>query len=141
MIQRKQTIWLLLASFSAFLSIKFPFYSGNVVDANTSTKSLMYLTAQQPSLLILIITIAIALSSIALIFLYKSRPKQLLYCIGLIIISLINLVLFLLETKKFVDGTYSLTAILTGIIPVLICLAAFGIYKDEKLVKSADRLR
>jgi Na+/melibiose symporter-like transporter len=136
MIQRKQTIWLLLASFSAFLSIKFPFYSGNVVDANTSTKSLMYLTAQQPSLLILIITIAIAL-----IFLYKSRPKQLLYCIGLIIISLINLVLFLLETKKFVDGTYSLTAILTGIIPVLICLAAFGIYKDEKLVKSADRLR
>lgn len=141
MIQRKQSIWLLLASACAFLSIKFPFYSGNVQDANGTTKSFMYLTAQQPSLLILMTTIAIALSSIALIFLYKSRPKQLLLSIGLLMISIVNLILYFIQTKQFIDGTYSLGAILTVIIPLLICLAALGIYKDEKLVKSVDRLR
>lgn len=56
-------------------------------------------------------------------------------------LSIINLIIYYMETKKFESGTYSLTAILSLAIPVLLVLAARGIWKDEKLVKSVDRLR
>ena len=141
MIQRKQTLWLLFASVSSFLSIKFPFYSGNVLNITSQQKQFTLLTANEPSLLILIFTVAIALASLALIFLYKNRPKQLLLTIITIILSLGNLALYYVETNKFVDGTFSLSAIISAVIPLFLSLAAMGIYKDEKLIKSVDRLR
>lgn len=141
MIQRKQTIWLLIASVCSFLTIKFPFYSGNVVDATTQIKTYTLLTAQQPSLLIFILTICIAVASLAIVFLYKSRPKQLLFCGALILLSIVNTILYFLQTKHFVDGTYSLTSIFSILIPIFIIMAAIGINNDEKLIKSADKLR
>jgi hypothetical protein len=45
--------------------------------------------------------------------------------------------------KKFVpqEGNYDLTASIAIVVPVLIILAIRGIYRDQKLVKSLDRLR
>jgi hypothetical protein len=42
---------------------------------------------------------------------------------------------------KFTTGTYSLTSLLYLAVPVCLFLAARGIRKDDKLVKSLDRLR
>jgi hypothetical protein len=52
-------------------------------------------------------------------------------------------VLFFAQTKKFVpgEGNYDLTAVFAIFIPVLLFFAIRGIRRDEKLVKSLDRLR
>jgi hypothetical protein len=95
------------------------------------------------SILILIITILIIAGAFYNIFLYKSRKKQLLISIGLILLSLVNIFLYwqVSQPPHFVEGNYSLGALVPLAIPILLILAALGIRRDEKLVKSADRLR
>jgi len=153
MLQRKQTLWTVLAIICAALTFKFPFYSGNVaVGANghvlmglTAAPSISFGkdSAGSGSILILIITILIIAGGIYDIFLYKTRKKQLLITIGLIFLSLINIFLYwrACQPPHFVEGNYSLGALFPLAIPVLLILAAQGIRKDDKLVKSADRLR
>ena len=77
------------------------------------------------------------------IFLYKNRKLQLRIVLVSLLVSILNVYLYLKETNKFVqgEGNYDLTCVLAFAIPILIILAAMGIYKDEKLVKSLDRLR
>lgn len=142
MLQRKQTIWLLLASVLAFLSLKFPIYTGNVLENNlpvfkklTANNNLSY------GIIVLILTIASATACLFTIFLYKNRKKQLLLCIGLSLVAILNLILYYLQTKQFVDGAYAITAAIVIAIPIFLLLAAKGIYKDEQLVKSLDRIR
>jgi hypothetical protein len=53
----------------------------------------------------------------------------------------INIVIYFSQLKKFTSGNISLTAVLAFAVPVLLLLAARGIWKDEKLMKSLDRLR
>ncbi|MBS1935801.1 MAG: DUF4293 family protein, partial [Bacteroidetes bacterium] len=91
--------------------------------------------------IILILTVIVFVGALIAIFLYKNRKLQLRICIAGIIISLLNIFLYYRETKTFTEGNYDLTAILAIAIPVLFILAARGINKDEKLVKSLDRLR
>ena len=141
MLQRIQTIWLTLAAICAFLTFRFPFYTGNRIDAN-NVKAFEQLTASR-HLLLSIPTILVIAGALIAIFLYKNRKLQLRIIILAIIISLINLFHFYLGTKKFVlgDGTYSLTALFAILVPIFLLLAARNVYKDEKLVKSMDRLR
>ena len=63
--------------------------------------------------------------------------------IGLVtaVVSIVNIVFYFSEIKNFTEGNYDLTAPLVFAVPVFILLAVRGIYKDEKLVKSVDRLR
>lgn len=142
MLQRKQTIWLLLASVLAFLSLKFPVYTGNVLENNVKVfKNLTAYNNLSYGLIVLILTIALATACLFTIFLYKNRKKQMLLCIGLTIIAIVNLVLYYLQSKLFIDGAYAITAVIVICIPILTLLAARGIYKDEQLVKSLDRIR
>ena len=76
-----------------------------------------------------------------IIFLYKNRKQQLWLTVTAAVLSVINLVIYFTEVKKFASGTFSLSAVFAFAIPVLLILAARGIWKDEKLVKSLDRLR
>jgi len=133
-----QSIWLLLAAASAVLTLKFSFFSGNKVD--NQVKTFDYLTATS-NILILIITIALVSGILIDIFLYKNRKLQLRITVLAIIVSLLNIFLYYRQTQKFVEGNYDLTAILSLVVPVLLILAARGIYKDQQLVKSLDRLR
>lgn len=140
MIQRIQTLWLALAAAIALLTLKFSIYSGNVLDAATGEKKFIELTAVN-NFIILVLTIAIAVASLISIFLYRDRKSQLRIAIVCLILSVVNLVLFMNQTKKFTEGNYSITALIYLALPVLVILAAWGIYKDEKLIRSADRLR
>jgi len=45
------------------------------------------------------------------------------------------------DTKKFVEGNYDISALLPVAMPIFFFLAAQGISRDQKLVKSVDRLR
>ena len=140
MIQRLQSVWLLLAAAAAFCSLQFAFYSGTMLVENQSKR--VELTAQS-NLLLLILSAGVGIASIISIFLYKNRKTQLRIVLVTLLVSILNLVLFFTQTKKFVpgEGNYSLTAIFAIVVPIFLFLAIKGIRKDEKLVKSLDRLR
>ena len=142
MLQRIQTFWLLLAGVSSLLTLKFSFFSGNKLSGTPPAKTFQFLTATS-SLLLLTLTIAVLIGVLIDIFLYKNRKLQLRILIAAILVSILNIILYFNEIKKFVpnEGNYDLSAVLAFVIPVLLILAATGIYKDEKLVKSLDRLR
>ena len=139
MIQRIQTVWLFLAALCAALTFKFPFYTGNVA---TKDNIMAYeqLVASSNFLLLILTAILIA-GSLYIIFLYKERKRQLWFTIGAAVVSASDLVIYFTQMKKFTSGNISLTSILSFAIPVLFILAARGIWKDEKLIKSLDRLR
>jgi heme/copper-type cytochrome/quinol oxidase subunit 4 len=90
---------------------------------------------------LLILAVAIALIALATIFLYKSRRLQLQLSLLGFLLQAIVIVMYFMELQKFVEGTFALTAILTLLIPIFFILAWLGIRKDEKLIKSMDRLR
>jgi hypothetical protein len=141
MLQRMQSIWLLLAAVSAFLTIKFSFYSGNL-ETPGQPASFQYLTATF-NIWILIVTIALVCVAAIDIFLYKNRRLQGRLAILGIILSLLNIFLYLKEIHRFVEhqGSHTISSIFVFLIPIFFFLAVRGIYRDQKLVKSLDRLR
>jgi hypothetical protein len=141
MLQRLQSVWLLLAAAAAFCSIKLSFYSGNLI-AENQPKAFVSLTAQS-NLLLLILTAGVGIASLIAIFLYKNRKMQLRIVLLTLLVSLLNLGLYFAETQKYVpgEGKYDLTAVFAIFIPILLFFAIRGIRRDEKLVKSLDRLR
>ncbi len=139
MIQRIQTVWLFLVALCAALTFKFPFYSGNMVGKDNIPRYEKLVASS--NFLLLIFTAVLIGGAIAIIFLYKNRKQQLWLTITAAVLSIINIIIYFTELKKFISGNVSLAAVLAFAIPVLLLLAANGIWKDEKLVKSLDRLR
>ena len=139
MLQRIQTLWTLLAAVCAALTLKFSFFSGNkVVGANGHIFESVTATS---GVLILIITAIIMTGCLINIFNYKQRKKQIWISITLILLSLLNIFFYYRASQNFIEGKYDLGAILPVAIPVLLILAIRGMRRDEKLVKSTDRLR
>ena len=139
MIQRIQTVWLFLASLFAALTYKFPFYVGNILDKENK-KNWVELVASS-NFLLLTFTAGLVAGAIAIIFLYKNRRQQMWLAVAAGGLAIINIVIYFNELKKFADGNMSITSVLALGIPIFIGLAVHGIWKDEKLVKSLDRLR
>jgi hypothetical protein len=135
MIQRIQTIWLLLAAACIGLSVKLPFYSG------TNTKAASYELNATENLTLLGVTIITALLAMVIIFLYKKRTLQLRLCVVGILLEALLIFLYYREVKTFTAGTYSLWSMLHSLAVILFFLAARAINKDEKLIRNSDRLR
>ena len=136
MIQRIQSLWLLLAAACAFATFKFSFYSGT----KAADLALHQLNAVD-SLLLMITTIAVGSLALFNIFLFKKRTLQLRLCVLGILLEALLIFLYYREVGHFTSGTYSLTAILHSVIVLAFVLAAKGINKDSKMVKDSDRLR
>jgi hypothetical protein len=134
-----QSLWLLLAAVAAFLTIKFSFYSGNI-SLNGQPPSFEHLNAGF-YFWIELITIALVCIAAIDIFLYKNRKLQGRLALLGILFSLLNIFLYTKQTHRFDAGNYDLSALLALAVPVFFFLAARGIYRDQKLVKSLDRLR
>ncbi len=135
MIQRIQTIWLLLAAAASFATLKLSFYSG------TKDNNLFTELTGSSHFLLLILSVAIGLLAVVNIFLFKNRKLQMrLTWLG-IVLQLIVLAVYFQQIKTFVQGNYTLTSALSFVIPIFFILAWMGIRKDEKLIKSMDRLR
>jgi hypothetical protein len=90
---------------------------------------------------LLILCVAVGISSLTSVFLYKTRKRQMQVVLLAMILQLLNIFLFIQKANAFVDGTYSLGSIFSFVIPVLLILAIIGIRKDERLIRSMDRLR
>ena len=139
MIQRIQTVWLLLAALCAAFTYKFPFYAGNIINKEKVQHYEKLLASS--NFLVLIFTSGLVAGILAIIFMYKIRKKQIWLTIAAMGLSIINIIIYFKEVKGFTSGNMSLTAILALAIPVFLLFAISGIWKDEKLVKSLDRLR
>jgi hypothetical protein len=140
MIQRLQSLWLLIASALAFATLRISFFSGNILVENV--KQFQRFTAMS-NIFLMILTVVVAIGSLITLFLYKNRKLQIKITTALLVLSILDLVLYYLQTKNFVptDWSFDLTAVLALAIPFFLILAIRGISKDEKLIRSVDRLR
>lgn len=136
MLQRIQSVWLLLASTCAFISLKVPYYSGTNKEGIPSYKLM-----GTENFYLMLLTIAVAVLALITIFLYKNRKLQLRLCILGILLEALLIFLYYRETSSYLDGTYSLTALLHGCIVLFFFLAARGISNDDKIIKDSNRLR
>lgn len=136
MIQRIQTLWLLLAAACAFLSMKFAFYFiGPHTDLATDQFN------ATTNMIILILTAILGTLCLFTVFVFKQRRLQIWLTILALVISLLDIYLYFNYKKNYAGGGLALTSVFAFIIPIFLILAARGIYKDQKLVKSMDRLR
>ncbi len=138
MIQRVQSIWLLLASACAFISLKMPFYSGTN-SANISPYRLLG-TENFP---LMLLTISVGVIALISIFLYSNRKLQMRLCLLDLVLEGLLIFLYYKETTKFIagTGTYSLTAALQILVVIFLFLAMRGISHDNKIIKESNRLR
>lgn len=139
MIQRIQTLWLLLAAIFAFLGFKFSFYSGAILE--TGKPETYAKVTGITSIPLIIVTTTVGVLAMISIFLYKNRSLQLKLSIGGIALQAILLFLYYSEISQFVRGTFSLTAIMQALVPIFFLLATKGISNDEKIIKESNRLR
>jgi hypothetical protein len=136
MIQRLQSLWLLLASACTFAGFKFSFYSG------TNAKGLSpYELNANENFLLLLTTVIVGALAFVTIFMFKKRTLQIWLCILGMILEALLIFLYYRQVQNFIQGTFSLTAILQAITLFAFLMAARGINKDERLVKDSDRLR
>jgi hypothetical protein len=136
MLQRIQTIWLLLAAGCAFLGLQFPFYVGTNKEGIPS-----YVLKGTENLSLIIVTSAVGILAVVAIFLYKNRKLQLRLCVVGIVLEALLLFLYYSGLKEFMGGTYALTALLQAGTLLFFFLAARGINNDDKIIKESNRLR
>ena len=138
MIQRVQSVWLLLATVFDAMTFRFPFYSGDWME--DTVPAVVDLNAQSTIWFTILSVIAGALG-LATIFLFRNRKLQLKLIYLGIFLTIVLLTLYFLEIGDFYSGNIALWAIFYFAILVSFILAASGVRKDEKLVRSMDRLR
>jgi peptidoglycan/LPS O-acetylase OafA/YrhL len=140
MIQRMQTLWLVLGAALSVAGTQLSFFSGNRLNATTQVKEWVEFTATQNTW-VLMVNVGIAVAALVAIFLFKDRKRQLLITLLVVLLSLLSMALYFNAKQGFAEANLDLGALLAFCQPLVLLLAARGIYRDEKLVKSADRLR
>jgi len=155
MLQRIQSIYLLLASLALYALFLFPFAHNVYVDGKPSTIMVTGVyedvngtrTHTQFFVALTVATVIIGLAPLAVIFFYNNRKRQIALCYGAILV-IIGYSFWVSQTVKAVMGSIQLDThnwgiglFLTTISLLFIVFAFKAIQRDEKLVKSADRLR
>jgi hypothetical protein len=158
MIQRIQSLYLLGVALLHTLLFYFPIWQGKVAEAGNVEQSVEVMVhktiilpdgASTSNTTLLILNLVLAAGAFATIFLYKRRILQLKLSRLLVLIScvFIGLLFYTAEqakpllkgvnyTSSYEAGTYLPLAAL-----LLLFLAGQAILRDERLVRSADRLR
>jgi hypothetical protein len=155
MIQRIQSLYLAMTTIFSILFLK-----GGILTFIDKSGSLITVTLQGAikdgnafnldisgtHITLIILVVLISLLSLVTMFLFRNRKVQLLLSFSGIILSvLMNLNLFIysyyISTKFDIDLVYKFKLIFPVLILVFSVLAYLGIRKDDRLIKSYDRLR
>ena len=155
MIQRIQSIYLLIAALCSGLLLAAPLYN---IETATATYQLFLggmvqtnpkdtILTSQPA--ILAVGILLTLFPIIILFLYKKRQVQMRLAVSAMMANTAMLLLLVgivnksIEhiTELHVKETYGFGLILPAISIVFLFLANKAIRKDDNLIRSADRLR
>ena len=154
MIQRIQTVFLFLAVIALVLFNIFPYWQ-SAVDTNGELVRLMSYalltgSVEETTYNFGYYVVVGGLSGVAIvlliieIFSYKNRLLQMKIAIGISFLMSINLVLmtlFIVNLQKQQEGTFGIGVFIFALAMLLNILARRFIQKDEKLVRSVDRLR
>lgn len=142
MIQRIQTLWLIIVAITAFATSQLTLYVGKLANGTELPFKLA------GNLLLAITIILLGILALICLFLYKNRKLQFkLSVIGVLLsVGFLFLEYYVVENifkpkHAISTGSYQIGALLPLVMVVFFFLAARGIYKDERLVKSMDRLR
>lgn len=164
MIQRIQTIYLILVIAVCAAMFFLPIYSGTGTGVSSNQNQMIEVkqaevkmnfvvdfdaAAKVRKLMTVLNTLDIVLIALSfvVIFLYKNRDSQLRMARYLILFSVIYIALIaasIFEARAMIANIKDLFGIGTFIpvlSPILLFLASRGIAKDIRLVKSSDRLR
>lgn len=160
MIQRIQSVYLTLASIAAAIML-FPFKKLPLAKFYSDTVSIHFQSLGIENLIpgesnpfnpylnwpLVAVLFLIFVFSIISIFLYKNRLNQMRWIKIDIFLALVLLGGFffgympLLEKELQTQAIYSFTSFLPALILLFLVLAFRGVKKDEKLIKSMDRIR
>jgi len=155
MLQRIQSIYLLLASLAMYALFLFPLVHNVQVDGKWLTimvtgvfqdvNGVMTHTQFFPALTGA--TAVIGLIPLIIIFLYKNRKQQVALCYSTMLV-VVGLTFWMAQSVKPIMGgaqidthNWGIGLLLSSISMIFLVMAIRGIQRDEKLVKSADRLR
>ena len=148
MIQRIQSVWLLLAALVMSGVFYFDVYH---IASSTSDPQFVNATNIKNNFLAMALAGGSIILSLVAIFLFKNRKMQLnltwlniLLCIGLLFwlfVGLNNTVWSEAGVQSGIRGMLGVAMFLPLIAVFLLIFALRGIRKDEKLIKSLDRLR
>lgn len=139
MIQRQQSLWLLLSVICGILSFNFPFYTGTRM--NEANMMEMAILDGAANFFYILLTGANIILALVTIFLYKDRKLQLRLALAGILTSLGLFIMYIAGMQKFEKGNLALTSLLVLGIVAGFVMAARGIRKDQQLIKSIDKLR
>jgi peptidoglycan/LPS O-acetylase OafA/YrhL len=138
MIQRQQTLWLLLATLAAAFSFMFPFVVGEEMQKNLLSRRIVDAGS---NFFILLLTVGSLILSTVIIFLFKNRKQQMQLCLLGVLVSIGIIAMYVLQMNKLVHTTLALSCVLPFIVAAGYFMSYRNIRKDEKLVKSLDKLR
>lgn len=155
MIQRLQSAWLLLASLAIFALFLFPIvhgvYIGGVPKTIKVTGVYEDIAGQMMRtvsfLALTVVTIIMGLLPIVIIFRFKDRKQQMALCYGFILANfgfsfwMSKTVQDIIDTTQIRTDNFGIGALMSTVSIIFILLAVRSIKNDEKLIKSADRLR
>jgi len=155
MLQRIQSIYLLLAALAIYALFLFPFVHNVFVDGKPLTISVtgvfqdingqhvhtQFFTALTAA------TAIIGLIPLVIIFLYKNRKQQIALCYSAILV-IFGFSFWMAQEVKGVMGSieidthnWGIGLLLSSVSILFLVFTLKAIQRDEKLVKSADRLR
>ena len=157
MIQRIQTLWLLAASITLLGLFVFPYVSfidlvglGKQIFVTGTYSSLNNeMSRESSSIFQAILAGIVAALPLGTIFLFRNRKKQILFVgIAIALIVLLGVWMFfsassVLDTisQRIQAGNIGVGFFLLPVAIIFLAMAIGGIRQDEKLIKSADRLR
>lgn len=155
MLQRIQSIYLFLAGLVILALFIFPLAHNVYVDSKpisiAVTGTYIDVNGQQTVkdhfVALSAVTAVVGIIPFIIIFLFKNRKQQITLCYSAILV-IIGYSFWIAQTAKSVTGGVTLEAsnfgiglFLCPVAIVLLILAVKAIQRDEKLIKSADRLR
>lgn len=157
MIQRIQSVWLLISSLVLFGLFLFPYVGyidlvglgKNIYVTGVYSSVNNVATKESGFLLMTIVTVLLGLFPLFIVFKYKSRKLQLKLILGQVVLLCLMAIWMFVAASRILDQinqTIGANNIGVGffLLPVSVLCLAFaikGIRNDEKLIKSADRLR
>jgi hypothetical protein len=153
MIQRIQSIYLFLASLTIYALFLFPFVNtldgvnSRIIKVTGVYEEINEQVLQtEPFTLLTIATAILGIIPIVLIFLYKNRKRQATLIYSLVAVMIAYSFWIAQMVKAYANTTleitnYNIGAGLSSVAILFLVLAGKGVMRDEKLVKSADRLR
>jgi len=155
MLQRIQSIYLFFAGLAILALYLFPLahnvYVNNIPFNITVMGTYVDINGQQAIkdhfVALSAVTAIVGIIPFITIFLYKNRKQQITFCYSAILV-IIGYSFWIAQTAKTVTGGVTLEAnnfgiglFLCPLAILLMILAIKNIQRDEKLIKSADRLR